>query len=220
VSSPSYLFGQSGTHVVHVRNLGPATATDVVLTGHYPDVVTIVDVDIDVFGDFPCTWTAHDFTCPMPDVSGTGYAWSVIVSTTTADVPGPLTYDFSVTSAQPEAIPEVLPNDVQVEMIHAGQPRGFSGTVTRPDGAAVAGATVRVYAEADTVFPTALAVTAADGSWSALNLVPGTYRIRINPPTGSGLLAEWYQDKPTRGLATPLSVNGTTPHHQLSVIIG
>ena len=49
---------------------------------------------------------------------------------------------------------------------------------------------------------------------------PGTYRIRINPPTGSGLPAEWYQDKPTRALATPLSVNGTTPHHQLSVIIG
>ena len=121
VSSPSYLFGQSGTHVVQVRNLGPATATEVVLTGHYPDVVTIVDVDIDVFGDFPCTWTAHDFTCPMPDV-GTGFAWSVIVSTVTEDVPGPLTYDFSVTSAQPEASPEVLPNTAQVEVIHAGQP--------------------------------------------------------------------------------------------------
>jgi uncharacterized repeat protein (TIGR01451 family) len=218
VSSNAFLFGRggTGTHDVSVTNEGPGRASNVVLTGTLPPEATLVGTS---GGGFTCTTAAHEFSCTRASV-GAGLTATVILSLTYADVPGPLIYDFAVTSASTEATPNVLPNAIEHEVLSSRVVRGFSGTVVDAGGMPVAGATVRVYAEADGIFPTARADTAADGSWSATNLRPNTYRIVVTPPVDSGLPTEWYQDKPNRSLALPLAVNGTTPNHVLHVILG
>ena len=55
-----------------------------------------------------------------------------------------------------------------------------------------------------------VAVTAADGTYSIAGLAPNTYRVRLAPPSGSGLSGEWYDDAATRTTATPIAV-GSSP---------
>ncbi|MGC8635284.1 MAG: G1 family glutamic endopeptidase [Candidatus Limnocylindrales bacterium] len=59
----------------------------------------------------------------------------------------------------------------------------ISGTVLGPDGAPAAGMQVAAYR-----FPehgAGLATTAADGTYTMANLVPGTYRMAVSDPTGA-----------------------------------
>ena len=59
----------------------------------------------------------------------------------------------------------------------------ISGTVTNTGSTPVAGASVLAYAPADGFAPTAVATTAADGSY-ALTLAPGSYDLLVVGPVG------------------------------------
>lgn len=218
VSSNAFLFGRGGaaTHDVAVTNHGPGIASNVVLTGTLPPEATLVGAS---GGGFTCTITPHAFNCTRATM-GAGLTATLILSLTFADVPGPLTYNFAVTSSSTEATPDVLPNAIAHEVMSSLLVRGFSGTVVDAAGAPVAGARVSIYAETDGFFPSTWTDTAADGTWTVTNLTPKTYRIAVSPPAGSGLLPEWYQDKPNRSLALPLAINGTTPFHVVPMIVG
>lgn len=69
--------------------------------------------------------------------------------------------------------------------------RLVTGTVTGPGGVGVEGAVVRAYRPTDGLIPTGRAETAADGSYSLVNLPRGEYRIKVSPLPGSGLLDAW-----------------------------
>lgn len=69
--------------------------------------------------------------------------------------------------------------------------RLVTGTVTGPGGVGVEGVVVRAYRPTDGLIPSGRTETAADGSYSLLNLPRGEYRIKVSPPSGSGLSDAW-----------------------------
>jgi hypothetical protein len=82
------------------------------------------------------------------------------------------------------------------------------GTVTGPSGAPIAGANVWVYTRSDTWVGSLRTVTDAQGAYSFSTAQPGVeYRILFSYPSGSGLVYEWYDDTPTRQLATPFTLH-------------
>jgi len=81
----------------------------------------------------------------------------------------------------------------------------ITGRVTDGAGKGVERTTVFAY-RADTGAPVRGAYTTADGTYS-LELEVGTYKVIFAPPDASGLLAEYYDDKPTRDAADPITVS-------------
>lgn len=70
--------------------------------------------------------------------------------------------------------------------------RQLSGVVTASGGGPVESAVVMAYAPEDRWVPSASTTTGAGGTWSLADL-PGTeYRLRIEPPAGSGLGVAWF----------------------------
>lgn len=65
------------------------------------------------------------------------------------------------------------------------------GTVTA-GGAPVAGATVSLHQYWRDDEPVREVTTAADGTWSAGWMRPGSYTVRVTPPAGSGLAQTWW----------------------------
>ena len=86
----------------------------------------------------------------------------------------------------------------------------LDGTVVGVAAAPVAGATIEVYLPTGTFLPEATTTTAADGSFALATLSPGSYRVRITPPGGSGLSVEWYEDAAVRSAGTVLALTGGT----------
>lgn len=203
---------------VTLRNRGPAFADDLVITGSYGPGAHIVSVSEDVVGGGQCTWTETTFRCPRHSIGV--YSTQIRLEVTYDDTPGPVPLTLSVTSATREVAPDPHPNTVTIPLLPVGQPLGIAGTVVDPGGAPVAGARVGIFSTTDTFAPTRRVDTAADGSFSALELPFGTYRIQITPPTGRGLVLEWYQDAASRTPATPVVVGGSSPFHQLSIRLG
>ena len=73
----------------------------------------------------------------------------------------------------------------------------------------MAGARVVFYSPTDKYAGSYEAVTGVDGSFAIAALPSNTYRVRIVPPSGSGLAVEWYEDAASRGTATPILVTDT-----------
>lgn len=76
-------------------------------------------------------------------------------------------------------------------------PATLSGVVQSSSGptpAPLAGATVVVHNYYG--FTVAQTTTAADGTWSVGNLGGGVYRVEFQPPAGSGLLGQWWNNEP------------------------
>lgn len=71
-----------------------------------------------------------------------------------------------------------------------------SGTVTA-DGEPVTGATVGLYRWSSDAEPVRTVTTAADGTWSAGWLRPGSYAVLVTPPDGSGLARAWWNTSGT-----------------------
>lgn len=197
-------------------NHGNVAATDVVITGTLSPVGTITDVrQSGIPVTATCDWSGPSFTCTLPAVPA-GSTRTLQFAASIPATSGPLQFDVAISSASSES-PAGQPNQRTVTMIASSQPVGIDGTVVGPGGAPVAGAVVRIYAPADGFAPTRRVDTGADGTWQARGLAPGTYRISVTPPAGSGLAAEWYQDRPDRTSAHPLVVATSTPYHVIVV---
>jgi hypothetical protein len=82
----------------------------------------------------------------------------------------------------------------------------IAGVVRGPGGAPIAGATVHVFEASTSWVPNATVVTGSDGSYSAVGLPPGSYRLAFRAPTGSGLLDRWHDDAETRAGSTAVTV--------------
>jgi hypothetical protein len=95
--------------------------------------------------------------------------------------------------------------DVDVSLARTAS---VSGTVSSAGGP-VAGTQVVFYTPTDRYMGSYGTVTAADGTFTMPALPPNTYRIRLAPPSGSGLAGEWYEDAASRTTATPIVVAGT-----------
>ena len=76
----------------------------------------------------------------------------------------------------------------------------IAGTVTDGSGNPVPGADVSAYRPGDTWVPSATSRTAADGTYRISGFTGDDYRVRVQPPAPSGLLAQWY------GGASPTTV--------------
>lgn len=78
----------------------------------------------------------------------------------------------------------------------------ISGTTTDSNASPVEGAIVRVYGPGDRYVGSYIANTAADGSYVIGRMLPGDqYLVRFEPPGGSALVAEWYDNAPLRTAA-------------------
>ena len=91
---------------------------------------------------------------------------------------------------------------VDAELVAGGT---ITGTVTDAGGP-VEAAQVWVYASTDTWVGTEATSTGADGTYTLGGIPDGSYRVLFRPPTGSGLLHEWWDDVPQRSAGTILSV--------------
>ena len=81
---------------------------------------------------------------------------------------------------------------VDVSMVQAAS---VTGSVEGPAGA-VEGAVVRLFATGSWA-PAATAVSGPDGSFAVTELAPGSYRVRIDGPDGSGLAGQWFDGDPS-----------------------
>lgn len=72
-----------------------------------------------------------------------------------------------------------------------GDAGSLAGTVTYSTGGVVEGATVAAYADGDAWVPSAVATTAADGTYAFAELPPGDYRLVVGPPAGAPSRAVW-----------------------------
>lgn len=86
--------------------------------------------------------------------------------------------------------------------LHEGEARGgidvtfvdnTADGVVRAGGEPVEGALVELYRSLTDDEPVQTVETAADGSWTARWLRPGSYTVRVVPPAGSGLAPTWWQ---------------------------
>lgn len=85
-----------------------------------------------------------------------------------------------------------------------GAGASISGTVTAPAGYAVSGGSVQVYSsEHNWVSSTPVS---ADGSYAVTGLREGTYHLRFQPPYGSALLSEWWDDATTWSASTGITL--------------
>ena len=75
------------------------------------------------------------------------------------------------------------------------QAASVTGSVEGPAGA-VEGAVVRLFATGSWA-PAATAVSGPDGSFAVTELAPGSYRVRIDGPDGSGLAGQWFDGDPS-----------------------
>jgi len=86
----------------------------------------------------------------------------------------------------------------------------ISGTVTDAEGDPVEGAWVLAYRDADGFAPTAVVLSAADGTYAFGDLPDGTYRIGYAPVARTDLAGEWYDGVYLRSEADPLVVTAST----------
>ena len=86
----------------------------------------------------------------------------------------------------------------------------ISGTVTDAEGDPVEGAWVLAYRDADGFAPTAVVLSAADGTYAFGDLPDGTYRIGYAPVARTDLAGEWYDGVYERSTADSLVVTATT----------
>jgi hypothetical protein len=113
------------------------------------------------------------------------------------------------------AINFVAPSGVAIGLVpitFAPQPPvpQISGTVTDSQGAPVPGADVWAYTPSDAWVGSLQAVTDAQGSYEFAQVEPGVqYRILFRNPSGSQLGSEWFDDQPSRQLATVIALSAT-----------
>ena len=81
----------------------------------------------------------------------------------------------------------------------------ITGRVTNAGGSGVDRVTVFAY-RSDSGAPVRGVFTKADGTYS-LDIEAGAYKLIFAPPDGSNLQAEYYDDKPSRDAADPITVN-------------
>lgn len=91
------------------------------------------------------------------------------------------------------------------------------GAVAGPGGS-VAGAQVVLFSPSDGLAGSHRTITGSDGSYE-IQLPPGTYRVRVVPPQGSGLGDEWFQDATSRATASPVVVTGASTS-EVDVLLG
>ena len=70
------------------------------------------------------------------------------------------------------------------------------GRVTGPDGNAVAGAAVWLYADTDLWVGTAATTTHADGTYTVEGAPAGLFRVMVRAPEGAGLEHQWWNGLP------------------------
>jgi Tol biopolymer transport system component len=106
-------------------------------------------------------------------------------------------HDVRLSSAQPTA-------DIDAELALGGS---LIGSVVGAAGTPLANALVWVFRSDDTWVGTYAVRTGADGTYRINGIDPTTQiRIRFDPPIGSGLAFEWFDDVPRRSSATPIVV--------------
>ena len=86
-------------------------------------------------------------------------------------------------------------SNVDVQLALGGQ---ISGTVTNGASAPVAGVPVWLVAPSDVYVPSAIATTAADGTYAFHTLTPNSYKVAFVPSTASGYSTQWYNGAATR----------------------
>ena len=84
----------------------------------------------------------------------------------------------------------------------------LKGSVTGPDGHGLAGVAVWAYTSSDAWVGSLQTVTDANGDYR-LDVSPTvSYAIRFGPPTGTDLIARWYNNQTRRASATPVQFPG------------
>lgn len=195
-------------------------AIDATLVQQVPTGITIDDVEIirpgfDERGNplqpsGSCATSGQTVTCSGMDLTSDG---QFIVVDGTATATGTFSSTASVSTngtSQTEVSPDPTPNTTSATLEVDGTvlPSDVSGAVTDATGAAVVGATVAAFGEADSTTPTASATTTAGGAYTLAALPPGTYRLRLTPPVGSPLSVQWSGARTTRAGATTTVVSG------------
>ncbi len=122
-------------------------------------------------------------------------------------------YDAATTSAA--AKPVTITGGAAVSGIDARlqQTDSISGTVTDASGTPIEGINVAASNATD---PGSIAQTAADGTYTINNLLPGTYSVRFTPfpqtagfnPGGGNYLPQYYNGEPSSQHADPVNVTG------------
>jgi Carboxypeptidase regulatory-like domain/Neocarzinostatin family len=87
------------------------------------------------------------------------------------------------------------------------QAGAMSGSVTDANGNPASGVQVLVFCPGDTWVGSYGSSTASDGTYAIGDLRPADCRVVFVPPAGSGLATEWFDDAPTRSLATDVTVS-------------
>jgi hypothetical protein len=87
-----------------------------------------------------------------------------------------------------------------------------SGTVFGGTGAPFAGVKVWAYVDSDGFVPSRQTVTDSDGNYAFDDLDANVeYRLWYGPPSGSGVVPLWYQNREGRFDAIPVKLSYTTP---------
>lgn len=214
------LRSSAGTYAVTADGVTTLPATELEAAGSISGVVTSVG-GAGVAGATVRVYAPHDVWLPGaqattgPDGTYTVPAvadgeYKVVVAPPAGS--GLITQWYSGATSRSTGTPVVVTGaaatvDIDVELAGTGS---VSGVVTDADGAPVAGARVMAYAPGDTWVGSVWATTGADGAYDMGALPTNTYLIRFAPPSGSGLVAEWYDDTSVRSAAEVLVVGAGT----------
>ena len=202
------------TVTVAVRNRGPATAHDVVLTATFPDSVEIESA-LFFHSGWTCDVAEHALTCQAETMHPLTYDLYVRVRHTAL---GPVSYELAISSALPEVSPDVGPNTLMIDRTVVPGPGDISGSVLGPT-VGVPWVIVRAYRVTDGLQPTATTATFYDGRFSFTRLPPGEYRIRFGSAGRQRPARRVVAGPAVEDRRDPLVVDGLHEAHVLDAVL-
>ncbi|WP_259312502.1 carboxypeptidase regulatory-like domain-containing protein [Capillimicrobium parvum] len=164
---------------------------------------TVAAYDAQTGGFRTSTTTASNGTYTLPAVAGGAYKLYVVGPSGGGYISEYYDDEASLAAADPVTVTAGRTTTVRDTLLAKGGT--VSGRVTDAGGSGVDRVTVFAY-RANTGEGAGGTYTAPDGTYQ-LDLEAGAYKLIFAPPDGSSLLREYYDDKPTRDAADPITVD-------------